>query len=187
MNDNAGVGSAGIPYEYTVSEKKNIALTFKKISLMSLYVLWVIGLLLLGAQTKILVPLLALIPVTLWMIVFFTWRLTQVEYEYSLFAGEMTVCRVLGGRSRKTLAKVKLRELCDVYACSDDAGAERIDAFAADRTIFAASSTQSPTLCAAMWTDEAGTKTTLFFDCNEKAVKILRYYNASATHLRDLF
>ena len=187
MNDNAGFGSAGIPYEYTVSEQKNPTLTFKKISFVALYVLWVAGLLLLGAQIKLILPLLALIPVTLWMLVFFTWRLTQVEYEYSFFAGEVTVCRILGGRSRKILAKVKLRDLCDVYPCCDAANAERIDAFAADRTIFAASSQHTPTLCAAMWKDENNTKTLLFFDCNEKAAKILRYYNASATHLRDLF
>lgn len=187
MNENAGFGSAGIPYEYTVSEKKNTALVFKKISLIALYVFWVVGLLLLGAQIKLILPLLALIPVTLWMLVFFTWRLTQVEYEYSLFAGEMTIARVLGGRSRKTLAKIKLRELCDVYPCRDGANADRIDAFAADRVIFAASSSQSPTLCVTMWKDENDQKSILFFDCNEKAAKILHYYNASAAHLQSLF
>jgi hypothetical protein len=187
MNDNAGFGSAGVPYEYTVSEQKNAALTFKKISLMTLYVLWVGGLLLLGAQIKLILPLLALIPVTTWMLIFFTWRLTQVEYEYSFFTGELTVCRILGGRSRKVLVKVKLRDLCDVYPCSNTVAAERVEAFAADRTVFAASSPQSATLCSAMWKDESNQKITLFFDCNEKAAKILRYYNASATHLRDLF
>ena len=187
MNENAGFGSAGIPYEYTVSEQKNAALTFKKLSLLALYVLWVVGLLLLGMQIKLILPLLALIPVTLWMLVFFTWRLTQVEYEYSFFAGDMTVCRVLGGKSRKTLAKIKLRELCHVYPCYNHANAEQIDAFAADRIIFAASSSQAPTVCAVMWKSEDDVKTTLFFDCNEKAAKILRYYNASASHLRDLF
>ena len=187
MNDNAGFGSAGIPYEYTVSEKKNATLTFKRLSLIALYVLWVAGLLLLGAQIKLILPLLALIPVTLWMLVFFTWRFTQVEYEYSLFAGEMTVCRVLGGRSRKKLAQVKIREIGDVYPCYDGSNAERVDAYGSEQVIFAASSSDSPTLCAVMWKDEDDKKKLLFFDCNEKAAKILRYYNASATHLRDLF
>ena len=53
MNETAGFGSAGIPYEYTISEQKNIALVFKKFSLISLYVFWVVGLLLLGAQIKL--------------------------------------------------------------------------------------------------------------------------------------
>ena len=187
MNDNAGFGSAGIPYEYTVSEQKNLRLTFKRISLIALYALWAVGLLLIGARVKLILPLLALIPVTTWMLVFFTWRFTQVEYEYSFFSGEMTVCRVLGGRSRKQLAAIKIRDLAAVHVCADEASVDKIDAFNAEHVVFAASSTESPSLCAALWNDEETGTFALYFDCNEKAAKIIRYYNASAGDLRKLF
>ncbi len=182
MNYESGFGANGVPYEYTVSEKKDAKLIFKRITLISLYVLYAVALLVAGMLIKLIVPMLALVPLTLWILIFFTWRLTQVEYEYSFFAGVLTVCRVLGGRSRKRLCEITIRNLSGVYAC-DDGGQPRIDAFQPEKVVFAASSENAPALCAALWTDEDGTRCALFFEPNEKAVKILKYYNMSAVNL----
>ncbi len=182
MADNSGFHMSGAPYEYTVAEAKSRTLTFKKITLVALYVLYAATLLLVGGAFELIVPLLALIPITLWMLVFFTWRLTQVEYEYSFFGGTLTVCRVLGGRTRRVLAEVTLRELSSVCVC-DDRGALCIERFDPEKTVFAASSPNAPDLCAALWSEEDGTRKCLYFQPNEKAVKILRYYNRAAVEL----
>ena len=57
-----GTGYGGIPYEYTVAEKKTPAVVTKKIIFIACYVLWCAGLLILGAAVKLILPLLALIP-----------------------------------------------------------------------------------------------------------------------------
>ena len=81
MNMDSGYGSGGVPYEFTVAEKKTPLLTLKKAALIVGYVLWAAVLFLVGSATKIFVPFLALVPISLWVLVYFTWRYTQVRYE----------------------------------------------------------------------------------------------------------
>ena len=183
MDREVNVSSGGAPYEYTVTQKKTSALLFKKMTLIAFYVLWAALFLLLGVTTRLLVPFLALIPLSIWFLVFLTWRYTQVEYEYSFFSGELTVCRVLGGRSRRELCCVTLRSLSAMLPF-DDYGARRIEQYSADKVIFAASDESAEDLYAAMWSDEDGKKMLLFFEPNERAIKIVRYYNASAVTLK---
>ena len=179
MNSESGFFTSGVPYEYTVAEKKTPQLLFKKITLIALYVLWVAALLFVGFGFELIVPFLALVPLSLWMLVFFTWRLVQVEYEYSFFAGTLTVSRVLGGRSRRVLAEVTLKSLSEVLPYEDDY-VPKIEAFGAERTVFAASDESADGIYALLWNDEERGRMALFLELNEKAVKILRYYNASA-------
>lgn len=183
MDTANGYFASGSPYEYTVAEKKTPRLLFKRLTLLALYVLWAAVFLLAGMWIKLIVPFLALVPLSLWMLVFFTWRLTQVEYEYSFFSGELTVARVLGGRTRKVLCKVPLRQLSDVLPYENDY-IQKIKNFSAERTVFAASDESAPDLYALLWKDEKGTRTALFLELNEKAIKIMRYYNMSAVTLR---
>ena len=68
-----------------------------------------------------------------------------------------------------------------MYACDDEQ--PRIDAFSPEKVVFAASDENAPDLCAALWTDEDGVRRALFFEPNEKAIKILKYYNMSAVNL----
>lgn len=183
MNTDSGFGSSGPPYEYTVAEKKGRSLLFKRVTLIAIYVLWAAAWLILGAALRIIAPLLAFVPLTLWMLIFFTWRYTQVEYEYSFFAGVLTVSRVLGERSRRTLTEIPLRDLVSVCPCNDE-NASRIDSFGAEHTVFAASSAESDGLYAALWNNEESGKQILYFEPTEKALKIIRFYNASALSLR---
>jgi hypothetical protein len=179
----SGIHAGSAPYEYTVKEKPSATLLFKRISLIALYILWVVVLLFVGTTARIVVPFLAFIPLSLWVLVFLTWRLTQVEYEYSFFSGTMTVARVLGGRSRRVLCEVTISTFANVVPCTGD-GLKRIENFSAERTIFAASDEKAEGLYAAMWNDGENTPTVLYFEPNEKALKIIRYYNISSLSMR---
>ena len=183
MNNENSLGASGAPYEYTVKEAHSSALIFKRVTLIAIYALWVAGLVLAGVLLKAPVPMAAIALISVWVLYFFTWRLTQVEYEYSFFAGTLTVCRVLGGRARRVLTEANLRALSSVYPC-DEEHMPRIEAYGAECTLFAASSVESPTLYAAMWCDEDNIKSILYFEPNEKALSIMRRHNAAAVGLR---
>lgn len=177
MND-LGIGS-GMAYEYVIAEKKTAALICKRICLLLVYILWGAGFLVVGVTTRLLVPLMAMVPLTLWIIVFLTWRFTQIEYELSFFSGVLTVSRIYGGRTRKKLAEITIRNLEGVYPC-EEPYTEKINSFEHDKEIFAASSADAPELWAAFWKDEDGTRYVLWFEATEKAVKVFRFYNSSA-------
>ena len=106
-----GIFSSDSSYQYTVAEQTSPRLRAKRVGLIALYVAWCVLFLAVGTTLRIVAPLLALIPITTWILVFLTWRYTQVEYEYAFSAGTLTVSRVLGGRSKKTLCKIAIRAI----------------------------------------------------------------------------
>ena len=178
MNSDSGFGSSGAPFEYTVAEANNKALKTKKALFLTGYVLYV--LVVFAVLTSINPYLIALVPVTLWMVIWLTWRFTQVEYEYSFFSGALTVSRVLGNRTRKKLLEIRIQNFSSVFAATE-MNQSKIEAFAAENTIFAASEAKAENLWVALWTDaESGKRMALYFEPNEKAIKILKYYNAAA-------
>ena len=170
----SGFNSSGVSFECVVAEKRSARLKAKKAALVMLYVLWVAVCFLVGGSTRLLLPLLALVPISLWVLIFFTWRYTEVQYEYSFLAGEMTVARILGNRFRGELLKVRIKDIQSVmpYRANVDA----VERFAAEESVFAASSVDADGLFVALWRDEDKNKSfCLYFEPDEKSLKILRY------------
>ena len=179
MNHDSGFGANGAPFEYAVAEAKTKKLKLKKAALLCAYVLWGAIALIGGASTGIL-PILCFIPLTIWIFVFLTWKYTQIEYEYSFFSGRLTVSKILGGRTRKKITEVTLRDLSAVLPYTDE-NADRANLYGARNAYFAASSVEAPDLYIALWEDaETKKKNLLCLELNEKAIKIIKYYNMSA-------
>ena len=101
-------------YEFVVNQRIEGRWLLARIGLVFLYTAYALGLLILGLQTRIIAPLLALIPVTLWIIVFVTWRYTDVEYEYSITSGELTFAKIFGSRSRRRQLVITLRDAVSI-------------------------------------------------------------------------
>ncbi len=180
MDSNSGFGANGSPYEYAVAEAKSKTLTLKKTALIVAYVLWALLFFLVGSMTRLLVPFLALIPLTVWIFVFLTWKHTQVEYEYSFFSGKLTVNKILGGRTRKKLLEVMIRDISAIFPY-EDVHVSKAEKWNAKVAVYAASSLSAPSLYLALWeNEESGKRYLLCFEPDEKALKIMKYYNMSA-------
>lgn len=174
------MSGGGLPYEYIVKQKETRGLRATRILLCIFYSLWTLGNVLLVIFFKSLLPLVIILyPATLWLLVFLTWRRTFVEYEFSFFDGELTVCRILGGKSRKVLAEINLRDLAAVVPY-DDAHESAIRNFRPVKRVSAVSSIDAPELYALLWKDQADVHYMLCMEANEKAIKEFRRYNASA-------
>ena len=178
MDSNSGFGSSGAPFEYAVAEAKNKALKLRKTLLILGYIVYVVVFFAIFVSINIFMC--AFVLISSIAVVWLTWRFTQIEYEYSFFAGELTVNRILGNRTRKNLTKVRIQAFSAVFAATE-LNQSKIEAFAAEKTIFAASEAKAENLWVALWEDaESGKRMALYFEPNEKAIKILKYYNASA-------
>ena len=171
---------SGIPFEYTVAEQNSKILTLRRIALIAFYAVWGVGLTALGLLFQLPIAFVAVVAISLWPIISLSWRYTKIEYEYSYFDGRLTVSRILGGRSRRVLTEVPLKRVAAIYPCEEEYIA-RAEQFGAGKTIMAASSVDAENLCVALWTDENDVKTALYFEPNDRAVRIMRNENYTAT------
>ncbi len=165
-------------YEYVVSEKMKGVKTLKRLGLILLYTVFVVAWFVFGFVTH-LFPLLALMPVTLWMLVFFTWRYVQVEYEYSITSGEITLSNIYGGRSKRTLCTFPLKS-CATIAPLTEKYDYLIDRFAPEKTVNCLSGEDSEDAYF-MLADIGGKRAVVYVEATEKFLRLCRFYNASAT------
>lgn len=175
-------------YEYVVAQKSEGKWKTRKILLIIGYIVFAAVVLVLGAFSRLLVPLLALTPIAVWILIFCTWRYVSLEYEYNITSGVFTLSNVYGGRSRKKLIEVYIKDLATVAPYNHELpetiekAEQTIKRFSPDKEYIAFSSPESPDIYYALYTDkETGEKSIIWFEATEKALKIFRFYNAPAT------
>ena len=164
-------------YEYVIVPKKSKKQIVKKILFITLYVVFVLAWLFFGVVSN-LPSLLALIPITLWMLIFATWRYVNIEYEYSVVSGVITFSKIYGGRSRKHLGELDIRQVSELLRLSDPFTERRLDGFdptAGDNFL---SSRDSETAYAAIYTDEDGTKCVVYLEVLPMLMKSFKIYNS---------
>lgn len=172
--------NSGSFYETSVKRKSDKEIIIKKTVFIALYVLSVIGWLVFGLATRAFIPLIALIPITLWVLIFATWRYTSVEYEYSLVTDILTVSKIYGGRSRKVLLEIPIKDAV-LIAPLNDTYAERSEKYAPQTITDATSDINSDSVYFILYEDkESGKRSVLYLDMNETLLKALRRINPSS-------
>ena len=166
-------------YEIISHQKCEGIWIFKRIALILLYIAYVVTLLTAGLVTRIIVPLLAFIPLTTWMLVFFTWRYTDVDYECSMTSGVLTFSKIFGSRSRKTVFEVSIKSISHIAPYVSDSK-KRIDRYVPEEIYDARPSTRADRQYFALFEDKKGKKSLFLFAPDDKMLKILRFYNAAA-------
>lgn len=165
-------------YEYVVARKNKGVGKLKPALFILGYVVFAIGAIVFAIRTTIGAPLAALAPVALLIVVYFTWRYTKIEYEYSITSGILTFSEIYGGRSRKTIVEFRLKDCVDIAPISEQ---DKLDDFGAEVSYVALSEKDAPDAYFATFENEKGRKCVFFFEATEKALKICRFYNPSHT------
>ena len=165
-------------YEYVVARKNKGAKKLMPVLFIVGYVVFALGLLLFALATKIGAPLISLAPLALAVMIFFTWRYTKIEYEYSITSGILTFSEIYGGRSRKVITEFKLKECLKIAPLAE---LDRHDEESVSVTYNALPDKSSPNAYFATFDDERGRRCIFFFEATEKALKICRFYNPSHT------
>ena len=180
MDSGIAAGNHSFPYEYVIKKKETVVLRLIRALLCVAYALWTLGNAAVVLLFKELLVLMVLVWISgLWLMIFLTWRRTKVEYEFSFFGGELTVCRILGSKTRKQLASLSLRELSAVFTY-DDEHLPLIDRFMPQKKILAVSSLDAEELYVLLWKGENDVKYMLCMETTEKALRSIRQYNAFA-------
>ncbi len=166
--NNDGFGSYGSPFEYTV-EKKGKRMNVRKILLILCYIAWIIAVFAVGIRIRLILPLLCFVPLSLWIIIFFTWRFTKEEMKITLFGGTMTVTRMYDGKNPKKIAEIKIKDIERLRLYSSAYLASQKPS----NIIYATGNESCEGAYLLIWKDTAAV-----MDINEKAMKIIKYYNS---------
>ena len=98
-------------YEFVVKQKVEGIYKLKKVLFAILYITFAAGLFAAGVGLRILAPCIAIVPLLLWMLIFFTWRYTNVEHECVFESGIMRCSEIYGNRTRKVLFSATIRDM----------------------------------------------------------------------------
>ena len=120
-------------------------------------------------------PILATLPVFIWMFIFFTWKYVSIEYEYIILDGEFRMLEVYGSKSMRTLVSTRVSGMTAI-APYDHAHKAAADAVPAGNRIEAVSTMSASDIYYAIFKDN-GEDCVIFFEATEKTLKVLRYYN----------
>ena len=162
--------------EQTVAQKPEGKFRLYRLLMVLGYVVYALAFFLLFTAGPVKIPMLvALLPVTLWILVFFTWRYVSVEYEYFLGNGVLTFTKVYGGRTRKVLFALPIRDMETVTPLADSR--ETLNTVSA--VLDLRGSEKAPGAYCFTAKDESGHRVAVLFSATEKALKILKYYNAA--------
>lgn len=163
--------------EYTVTKKaegKNLLL---RIMLITLYVSFALGYFVFFTAVIPIVMMIALLPLFVWMLVFFTWRYAALEIEYQIHSGTVTFYHIYGGRSRRKRFECKTKDLITV-APMDRAHEKDFTRAAPIHDFRGAKNTPDAYY---LTFNKGGKICGVFFEATAKTVKSFRYFNSAAT------
>ena len=168
-------------YEKLVKQKTEGKILALKIALIFFYVIFAaVGFTLTILFAKANPALILLVGAIDSVIIFFSWRFTCIEYEYSILAGSLYVAKIYGKTNRKEIFEEELSRATTI-APYNEKYAPTADNAQADKVIYAISSMSAPHVWFAIFELEGAEKVTVFFEADERALKSLRNSNPRAT------
>ena len=166
--------------EFQTHQKTYGIWIIKKICLILLYVSFVIAAFTVGFLTRVIVPFLAFVPISTTIIVFFTWKYVDVDYECSMTSGYITFSKIYGSRSRKRVFETSIKSM-NLIAPYTNEYIDKAIRFAPTVEYNALSSPKANNQYFALFEDADGKKAMFIFEANKRALEIFRFYNPSST------
>lgn len=163
-----------LEFEYTITKKAEGDYLMKRILMIAGYV--VFGLVFFfGLFIMHLYQFIAFIVLVEWILVFFTWRYVSIEYRYETISGSIRFYTVYGGKKKKLLKEMRIKDFTELRPYSDE-----IEQRDFDKIICCISSPKSaPDRYCAIYTDQSGKESIIHFEATQKTLKILKFYNSN--------
>ncbi len=173
-------------FEYTVAKKVEGKYRLCRLLMILGYVLFGAAYFF-GLAIAHLYPLMAFVVLLEWILIFFTWRFVSIEYRYETVSGGISFYKVLGGKKKKLLLEMRIKEFEEISPVDAEAKA-RIASMSFDRSYnFARSEKMEDDKYFATFKNEAGKSAIVYFEATEQSLKILRFYNSHTTVLKTRY
>ncbi len=100
----------GETYSYTVDKKSEGKYKLARFLRVLFYALFLIAFFDVCYVTK-LIPVFAVAPLLVWMLVFFTWRFVSIKYKYTVESGMLKLIVIYGGKKEKVKIILHIKEI----------------------------------------------------------------------------
>lgn len=168
--------------EYTVEQKPEGALKKKRILLIALYTVFLLGGMILFVGVLQLWPVGAIIPFLTWIIWGFTWKYVQLEHKYEVANAKFRVSEIYGRKKQETVFENFVSGFSLIAPMNDEYKAqyEGVDTLLDYR----GSKTSTDSYFAILEKD--GKKTAICFEATNKMLKVMKFYNSKATVVTEM-
>jgi hypothetical protein len=175
--------SVGINYfEYNVEKKPDGKTKLQRVGIFLLDIVLAIILCLTLDKTLLLVAFCGFALIFA-ILTFFLYKRTQIEFEYEINAGEFTMSKVYGGRTRKEIISQKISAFHYLAPYTEEYFKEATKGEQV-KMYMCISSPDAMDQFFGIFTDENNNKCAVVFQAPKKAISIIRFYNSSCTKLR---
>lgn len=119
----------------------------------------------------------AILPLFLWILIFFTWKYVNPEYKYKITAGHLHFFRIFGknGKKGKEILKIKLIDAMYIMPLEDALG--KIKDIEPKKTYSALPSKVCSDSYIILYKNEKSEPEAFLFKVTSDALKSLRFYN----------
>ena len=162
-------------FEYASEQKSEGKYLAFRIALLAFYVIFAGTYFLIAYVTRI-IPIVAILPIFLWMLIFFTWRYTSPDYKYSIESGVFTYSVGYVKNKKKTKSSFKISTAEAIMPASE--AKEKIAEFAPTVTYTSVPSAKSHDVYVALYNDDKGRKCAIYFVATSQALRLLRFHNS---------
>ena len=167
-------------YERLIRRKVTGKYIWQRVGLIALYLLWVSIWFVIAIRFFVNAPLVAFAILTTVLLVIFTWKLTVVEYEYTLVGGSFYLAQIYGKSRRKAILEAELSDAVLIAPYTEDYAA-RAEALSPTEILWATSAPDAPNIWMLVWDADKEERLLLFFEADERSVRLLRQYNPRVT------
>lgn len=168
-------------YEKMIKRKADAKLIAIKIALIAAYsLISALGVLLVIKIAGLSAPLLLVLFTLVALFAFFSWKYTNIEYEYSVIGNEFCLSKIYGKSIRKDIFECELSraKIIAPYNGEHKEGADRCNP---DKRFLAIASKASENVWYVIFEEESGRTLLVFFEADDRAIKIMRHANPRAT------
>lgn len=181
-----GSFSVNQPYEYAVDRKNDKKLKTKKHILIALYIIYALAFVfVIITFLPGLVPVIAVMPLTLLALILTTWKRTQITNEYSCVSGNVTFSRIYGGKSRRAMLTFKIKDCTRISPLTEHEMRQISSRYGSSDIYDGLSSPSSPDAYFAE-IDDGERKCVYMFDATNRMLKTCRFYNPAATNVASV-
>ncbi len=165
-------------YEYAAEQKSEGKFKTLRILVILGYILFAAVYSIVFAAILKIPQVIAVLPILIWMLVFFTWKYTKPDYRYVIERGDMVFNIIYGKKKKSAKPKTSFKVSSAEAIAPKEELTDAIREFRPKHIYSSVPSEKSTDVYAALYKNAAGENCVFYFIATAAALKLLRFLNS---------